>query len=227
MDLAIKFLEYEGEGYIQLNYITRDKPKEYFREIFKEANGIMRKYEKDGHANPDNPYGSPENPINGGLEGLFFSAIVDWSTHKPFPSSVYGEMRLQLPVDELLTTDRNLYFSDFHCMKSGGSQRHTITLVLCENGSEADEFCKSHLVSLDKWTNHFLRGKSYFWMVTKGAYVEIFYTESIDISPYNINKYMKVVDCEVQGRNPNPQKNTHCKHCNPTKSNQKKRKLSD
>ena len=214
MELATKFLdtcEDLYKGCIELAFITRDKGYPYFEDIFN-GDGIMKKYIKDGHANPQQPYGSPQNPINGGLEGLFFSAIVDWSTGKPYPTSVYGNRRLTLPVDQLLTTDKNLYFSDFYCMRSGTGNRHTVTLVLCDAGSISDVFCASQLVLLDMGNNSFLQKTNGTFWVSKGAYVEIFYTEDLDISNYQ--NCMSYVESTSTGRNPSPVKNTICRYCN-------------
>ena len=196
-------------GHTALNFITRDQTPTYFKKIYTEKEGIMTKELKDG-------YGSPQNPINHRLRGLFFSAIVNFSTGEPFPNSRYGPRRLKLPVKHLFKPNKHLYFSDFYDMKSSYNKkrRHNITLVLCEPGSKPDKFCERALPQLNIKNNLFLyishTGKRVY--VTKGAYVEIFYTEDMDIS--SMKQYFENVEWPGWGRQLYPQKNTRCKYCN-------------
>ena len=47
-----------------------------------------------------------------------------------------------------------------------------------------------------------------------GAYVEILYTENVNIS--DLQDRLMYVYCFVRSRNPNPRKNKACLHCNLT-----------
>ena len=80
-------------------------------------------------------YGSSQNPHNEKLDGLLFSACVDWTKNptQPFDNSLYGPKRLQLRARELITCEKHLYFTDFYSMASSKS----IQLVLCNPGSDA------------------------------------------------------------------------------------------
>ena len=198
------YTDYKGKDF--LLYITRDQTKEYFRKIYTEKGGNMTKHLKDG-------YGNPKSPINRRLKGLFFSARVQFGTGQPYPNSPYGPRRLKLPVEHLLTQDKKLYFSDFYCMLSSSSERHNITLVLCKPGSESDKFCKQMLPQLNAMDNSFLRISSHNVVhITKGAYVEIFYAEDMDIS--GMKQYFEDVYWPGWGREQNPQKDTRCPYCN-------------
>ena len=173
----------------------------------------MRKYIKDRDGNPKKPYGNPMNPINGVLEGLFFSAITNRSTGQPYARSVYGSRRLKLPVDRLVTTEKNLYFSDFYCMATSKSKKHAIILVLCEAGSPADYFCCVHLPLMDITCNpFFMLQDNGTAKVATGADVEIFYTEDLDISQYT--EFIMDVEHVGTPRITNPQKNIQCRYCN-------------
>ena len=214
---AEEFLELSPyRVYRSLEYVTRDKDEEYFDEIMEEKDYIMEKYVKDD-------YGSPQNPINGRLQGLFFRANVDWKTGVPFDNSPFGNYRLQVPATRHITPDKNLYVADFYCMYKRGQtvqcNKHNITLVLCERGSQSDRFCHKRLPKLDIHDNEFLfindsndeiyvaNGRGEY-----GVYVEILYTEDIDISPWL--SYFEDVEQFVRGRDPNPRKNENCEHCN-------------
>ena len=170
----------------------------------------MEKYAKD-------KYGNPECPISEKLDGLFFRAVVDNITGDPFPDSPYGSKRLQLAAEQLITPDKHLYLADFYCMFKCN---HHVCLVLCEPGSEADLFCDKALPCLDIRNNMFLYiAQDGNIQVTQGrrggAYVEILYTEDMDIS--DLQDSLMDVHCFVARRNPNPWKNKACLHCNLTK----------
>ena len=175
------------ENFVVLNAITRDKDPKYFQDIFENEKGVMKKCLKDG-------FGNPECPINGCLKGVFFSAKVNWATGNPFPHSPHGTRRLKLAANELITADKKLYFAAFYCTifneagkgEAAKGRQHTLTLVLCEPGSNSDKFCEKALPGLDITENDFMKidtkGKV---KVTKGATVEIFYTEDMNIPAYN------------------------------------------
>ena len=214
---AEDFLEHSSphSGFKRLKYITRDKDPQYFSNIFENRNGIMEKYAKD-------KYGNPECPINDKLDGLFFRAVVDNITGEPFPDSPYGSKRLQLPAEHLITPEKHLYLADFYCMygrRSNKVNNHHVSLVLCELGSDSDIFCDNVLPRLDIRNNMFLYiAQDGNVRVTQGrrggVYVEILYTEDMDISDLQ-DRFMDVRYFSG-GRFPNPRKNKACPHCNLT-----------
>ena len=61
--------DYKPKGTDFLNYITRDATPAYFKTIYNLKNAVVVTELKDGD-------GSPKNPINWRLSGLFFSAKV-------------------------------------------------------------------------------------------------------------------------------------------------------
>ena len=194
MDKAANFLskhaDYERFGFP--NYITIDETPKFFQDIYTQNGGKMPPALK-------NDYGNPNNPINGRLLGLLFSARFVFSTGEPYGDSQFGPRRLKLPVTHLLTRNKHLYFADFYCMVPGPmtSERHHVTLVLCEPGSVSDAFCASVLPQLNIAGNPFLYINVYqngtaSVHATKGAYVEIFYTEDMDIS--NMTQCFEDVD---------------------------------
>ena len=178
-----------------------------------EEGGIMEKYVKD-------LYGNPECPLSGKMDGLFFRAVVNNSTKRPFPNSPYGSRRLQIAAGDLITPDKHLYLADFYCMFRGNSKtsvtKHHVTLVLCLPGSDADVICRDTLPRLDILHNNYLVIRKDGVYVTKGrrggVYVEIFYTENMDISSYS--DCFSDVHRFTKGRTKNPRKNTDCPYCN-------------
>ena len=156
---------------LPMTYLYRNKPRDHFRDI-QEAGNVMETVLKD-------PSGDPKSPINGKLSGLFFCANVNFRTHEPPKSSPFGDTRLSIPVHELLTRC-NLYFTDFYCMREDGP--HYIILVATKNNSLSDAFCRQYLLPVDPKRNPFFcfeEGGSA--MVSCQTWVEIFYTESINL----------------------------------------------
>ena len=163
----------------------RDKNSGYFDDISVNKNGDMQVCRKDHH-------GDPKSPINGRINGLFFSTNVQYGTTEPIPWSVFGNTRLLIPMEQLYSICPNLWFADFYCIH----EPHIVTLVMTEPNSETDEFCREHLVQLNWHTNRFfsraLTCKDYrynetepiFRVTTSGVFVEVFFTEGLNICRY-------------------------------------------
>lgn len=121
--------------------------------------------------------GDPASPINGKINGLFFMAKN--SNGQPPHDSPFGEYRIQIPANVLLSMAPNLYFVDFYCMNG---KTHYVTLVMTKPGSSTDDYCRDRLLPLSP-NNPFLfrRGSKWYVNVTPYILVELFYTEDINI----------------------------------------------
>ncbi|CAD5205548.1 unnamed protein product [Bursaphelenchus okinawaensis] len=184
-ELAKRFI---GQSPLQnFTELYRCKPRHYFDEIIMNRNRIMEKYIKD-----DN--GHSASPINGKLRGLFFSAEkVDGKLPN---SSPFGDVRITIPADQLIKPHFvNLYFVDFYC----NSKPHYVTVVVCQKGSNPDEFCKRHTKPMELATNPFFRivpkkegepGPDYYYFVSNAVHVEICYTENVPLSMGTITEVM-------------------------------------
>ncbi|XP_046574906.1 phytanoyl-CoA hydroxylase-interacting protein-like isoform X2 [Haliotis rubra] len=154
--------------------LYRNKPSAYFDNIQTNRANLMEKYLKDKG-------GDPRCPINGRLEGLFFGvtlrdgALPSWS---PF-----GDTRVILPLSSVFDDSAKLYFADFFCMP-GGADTHYVVLVITKDGSVSDRFCEQELIKLDPYNNRFLsrHGDRYQTLSRQQLWVEVFYTEHVDIS---------------------------------------------
>ena len=171
---AIFYLQQEGNVMKHIKYMYRNKPFPYFEHIITKRGGIMEVYSKDLN-------GDPGCPINTQIDGLFFNVWVDPKTSQLPKTSPFGECRLVIPAEKLLTEDHNLYFADFYCHSS----MHYITLVAAKQGSEVDVFCQKSVISLpfQNKENPFLfynAEKEKFYTSTK-VRVEVLYTENVDI----------------------------------------------
>ena len=163
-------------------YIYRDKYSSYWKSLGKNT---LRAY-------PKQPDGDPKNPLNGisNVEGIFFSANVNWSDGQPKTPALFGDRRLLVPFEVLYNDEFNVYFNDFYCMTDARHTvkdiYHNVTLVVCEPGGEEDKFCVDRLVKLDIRNNPFLQIRGNYCNVSKYIFVEIFHTaESIrNVSPY-------------------------------------------
>ena len=149
----------------------RNKPKTYFQEI-SNNNGIMEPYIKDMN-------GDPKCPINGRINGLFFMGRLDRNNPLCLPPvSPFGDTRFIVPVERLFNAGSRLYFSDFWCH----NVEHYVSLVITVPNSEADRFCQTHLLELDKYNNSYLRldrcGQVY---ILDTVWVEVLYTEAIGL----------------------------------------------
>ncbi|XP_046568063.1 phytanoyl-CoA hydroxylase-interacting protein-like isoform X3 [Haliotis rubra] len=125
--------------------------------------------------------GDPRCPINGKLEGVFFGVTL-WNGGLP-TKSPYGNTRVVVPLERLFDDSARLYFADFYCMQ-GQRNNHYVTLVLTEPDTEADLFCKQHLIRLKKRKNVFLRKekRTYQTLRQHNVWVEVFYTDEVNIS---------------------------------------------
>ena len=167
-------------GSAECNWLYRNKPKKYFRDIRMNCGGVMKVYKKDNS-------GDPASPINGQIDGLFFMAKN--KNGKPPDYSFFGSRRLKVPAHVLLEMAPNLYFADFYCMKSS---IHQVTLVMTKLNSQTDNFCRAKLLPLrltDTHNNPFLfySGGRLFTTNMKKLEVELFYTEDINID--NITEF--------------------------------------
>ncbi len=137
----------------------------------------MKAYLKDQN-------GDAASIINGKIHGLFFGINVEGKTGHPPQMSNFEPRRLYVPAGNFMYPDTvRLYFADFYCNK----ESHYITLVMTEQGSSADLFCCENLISLNTRSNVFLykgfadNGCSTVF-VTSNVWVEILYTEDIDLN---------------------------------------------
>lgn len=126
------------------------------------------------------PFGSGNNPINRELAGIFFTANVDNNTGQPPHSSPYGKVRFQVPIEDLLDDIQpcNLYFSDYYQLRGG---QHYVVIVMCQDSSDADIFCRANLLPLPD-DNPFFDISSSVYQVSSIVWVEIFYTKEIDMN---------------------------------------------
>ena len=157
-----------------VEYFYRNKPPEYFTKILTERKGVMETLLKD-----DN--GDPGCPINGQVQGLFFSTIVNPQTGKPIFYSPFGSRRLQVKATIMTKMFQNAYFSDFYCNRS----RHYVTVVFTKQGSLTDAFCRDHLVRLDLQNNPFLLYDPDLDIIlaSQEVHVECFFTEGLRLFP--------------------------------------------
>ena len=155
-----------------------------------ERTGVMERRLKDES-------GDPASPINSRLEGMFFSAKVrPGSTHgTPEEKSAFGDTRLLVEAEVLLSKAENLYFVDFYCMRS--RKTHYVTLVMTRPGTRPDRFCiRKGLKPLsieDDDDNPFLfEDDRRELRVATGVIVELFYTRDIDLW-----RMLDRRDCEI------------------------------
>lgn len=190
-------------SFVHLPYLYRNKPTWYFDDIFRYHGGIMRPYIKDRN-------GDPGSVINGNINGLFFSGIVDHNSHPP-PYSYFGEIRVLIKAEWLFNNNTNIYFADFYCHYTS----HYVTLVLTLQGSETDSFCQRNLLCLNKFDNPFLKiSTSNDVYVTRDVGIEVFFTEPINLRHDGI--LFQTV--EIRGRGSSKKhgipKNSLCVICN-------------
>ena len=187
----------------------RNKPSSYWDDTFKQHNGIMKPYLKDNN-------GDPRSPINGKINGLFFSAIPD-ERGMPLPTSPFGVRRLNVPADYWMKNENTrLYFADFYC---NSSSWHYVTLVMTERNREAVDFCRRKLIELDKFKNPFLTIIDDAVYTSTALHVELLYTDDIDIKQYVSCQYYDHRDLElIQSSGTSSlqgiPKTPGCPHCN-------------
>ncbi|XP_067675479.1 phytanoyl-CoA hydroxylase-interacting protein-like [Haliotis asinina] len=155
-------------------HLYRNKPSAYFDDIQSNKGNLMEKYLKDNG-------GDPYCPLNGRLEGLFFGVTLRGGALPQM--SPFGDTRVILPLHSVFDDSAKLYFADFFCMPVGANT-HYVVLVITKDGSESDRFCEQELIKLDPYNNRFLskHGGRYQTLSRQGLWVEVFYTEHVDIS---------------------------------------------
>ena len=176
------------------NFLCRDQSVGYYESITVSHNGIMKPVIKDGGGHPD-------NPINNTLSGLFF--MVRYSEDE---RTVFGPRRFILPTRQLIE-QCNMYFSDFYCLSLG--RPHYVQIVLARPYTHADVTCQRlGLVKLDPYNNQFIKlshgtaveaAKSRFH--PKNLWIEVFYTEAIDIQEFILYKEARMLDVISHGGN--------------------------
>ncbi|TKR88743.1 hypothetical protein L596_012941 [Steinernema carpocapsae] len=160
----------------KITHLYRCKPAEYFNQCKNNLNGRMTPYRKDEN-------GQGGNPINGRIDGLFFSAKTmlgpSGSCELPMQSP-FGNTRFSVDARHILDPTKCLfYFCDFYCTVKS----HYLTIVICHPGSKANRFCADRLLQMPA-DNPFLkiteRGQgNYEYEVDQTFWVEFFYTEEV------------------------------------------------
>lgn len=185
----------------------RNKPAHYYNYIMTKRAGLMEPYLK-------NFGGDPGCPLNGKMNGLFFSASTVLGNPNLLPlESPFGELRFVVPCVLLLNVKKNLYFADFYCHYN----THHITLVVSSHGTHVDTFCRKTLIPLNLFDNPFLRldlfGNCYLLQL-HCLWIEIFYTDFLNL--YTPFCYIYKVPTFGRGTS-NPRgikKKVNCKVCN-------------
>ena len=158
----------------------RNKSHLYFDQIKHCRSNIMEVYIKDNN-------GDPGCPINGQINGLFFAVRPEPSTMTIPTESLFGNVRIILPIEKLVESCPNFYFADFYCHK----KIHYLTLVATKPNSQADQFCRDHLLEISLDNNPFFFHEAslkYFFTRATEFYcckeprVEILYTENVDLN---------------------------------------------
>nr|XP_022336346.1 phytanoyl-CoA hydroxylase-interacting protein-like isoform X2 [Crassostrea virginica]XP_022336347.1 phytanoyl-CoA hydroxylase-interacting protein-like isoform X2 [Crassostrea virginica]XP_022336348.1 phytanoyl-CoA hydroxylase-interacting protein-like isoform X2 [Crassostrea virginica] len=195
-------------------HLYRNKPRHYFEKI-RSRGGVMTKYLK-------NNGGDQASPLNRSIQGLFFSAHYKYSPDGwPYlpERSPFGDQRLHVALPFFVNANTNLYFADFFCHY----KNHHVTLVITKAGSYSDQFCKKHLIPVDKRNNPFLYYNH--WQNTcftnVALNIEIFYTDNIDIGYLIYHDYAYFSFCKVIGNSKGKSfigqmKNKECQKCNLT-----------
>ena len=166
-------------------HLYRNKPKKYFEKIFSAGDGIMKTYLKDAS-------GDKRSPINGEIFGLFFCASVNYYG-QPFRDSPFGDTRVLIRAEDVLTLTPNMFFADFYCMQNN-RERHHVTIVLTRSGSSADEFCNRCLPRLDINSNPFLYEEDGSVWVSSAVFVDVFVTEDLNVKNMRERKVAEMVD---------------------------------
>jgi len=169
-------------GSTQCTRFYRNKPLEYFMKITSDHGGLMKAYLKDAS-------GDRRAPINGEIKGLFFMSAVD-ENGEPLPFSPFGNTRILIRAEFLLSAASNVYFADFYCMTKPmtGRHWHQITLVLARPGSDAGRWCEERLPKLDihnRTASPFLfveNGEVHVLSIDKlSVMVELFFADDLEV----------------------------------------------
>ena len=150
--------------------LYRNKPTKYWADIKRNHNYIMKPYMKDNN-------GDPGSPINHNINGLFFGATL-LRGNMPH-TSPFGNLRFTISIERLLRPNMNVYFADFYCIE----KNHYVTVVVCTPGSDADNFCQSHLPQLDLFDNPFICISlvDFHAYVSTQVWTEVFITDDVNI----------------------------------------------
>ncbi len=191
----------------ELHWFYRNHNTAYFDNIFLRQCGWMTKYRKNNN-------GDPASPINGKLDGINFSVMVDQLSGQPPLFSYFGKHRICIPAWYMFYNFPNLYFSDFYCHYHA----HHMTLVMTRNGSKADDFCRKKLVKLNPTWNPFIW---YNLQTKRGAVsshiqIEIFVTADLNLRDvrYVSGYYFGEVMCTTKACPSGRRKNPRCNICN-------------
>ncbi|XP_061166770.1 phytanoyl-CoA hydroxylase-interacting protein-like [Saccostrea echinata] len=199
-----KYIRENDYRFGPLPYVWRDEPTQYWDKIER----FMIPYLKDHN-------GDPRSSINGNLYGLFFGCALDKTSLQPPTTSYFGNERLMIASNLIYNDWKNVYFADFYCHY----EVHYVTLVITSPGSCADSFCKRHyLKKLNSIDNPFIVVDESELFVTLGVNVELFYTDSVDISSilyHNLGNFSYVRTCGCGHSKPEGiPKNPDCPLCN-------------
>ncbi|XP_048731074.1 phytanoyl-CoA hydroxylase-interacting protein-like isoform X1 [Ostrea edulis] len=191
---CVDFAEETDDRYAFLPQMWRDKPEHYWKDIFEKKRGFMIPYMKDFN-------GDKRSAINGNIKGLFFSCGIDRKSKRPPYFSYFGNKRLFVDAGVLLNESKNLYFADFYCHY----YNHYATLVVTNEGSKQDIFCRNHdLYQLDLFDNPLLflynhRGRNSVY-VTLGVRVELFFTDKLNIPGLLSTGRGRLMNVQSRGR---------------------------
>lgn len=213
MQRCVNFMHRKPAKYLPFYHLYRNKPFLYWDDIMRHHNGIMEVYAKDMN-------GDQASVINNGIvNGLFFGACVETSTGLPSEISHFGPKRLLIPVHHMIVPDSNVYFADFYC----NHRAHYVTLVLTKQGSDTDKFCREKLPQLNQFDNEYIKlvpspihRDKYLFYITCNIWVEILYTENIDIL-YALNycqAFWQITESTGTSRPMGIPKNPNCNVCN-------------
>ncbi|KAG7480682.1 hypothetical protein MATL_G00058850 [Megalops atlanticus] len=195
---------------LRFSVFYRNQHPDYFHYVRTVCGGVMYPALKDNS-------GSHGSPINGTLQGIFFSCNTEFDTGLPPNDSPYGPLRFQIPAGYLLNPSTCLYFADFYCMYTA---YHYVILVLAPAGSEGDNFCRSRLPQLDLTDNPFLtysppqrEGEEPVFCHTRDVILEVLFTEPVHLGQGTL--------VEISGHHQlmsqstaNAKKDPSCKVCN-------------
>jgi len=163
-----------GDDTNKCTWFYRNKSREYFSKITSEHGGVMKAYLKDAT-------GDLRAPINGEFSGLFFMTKVEFG--EPQQRSAFGDTRILVRADVLLSLAPNVYFADFYCL-NGKKKDHYVTLVFTRPGSDADRVCQQRLPKQnihDRSSSPFLFRVGEEVHVSSGVMVELFFTEDLEV----------------------------------------------
>lgn len=200
---ALTFLETKGPSLRPITLLYRNNPLPYFTDILENRGGIMNVCLK-------NDNGDPKCPINGKIDGIYFSCGVHPRTGKlPFMSP-FGNTRFVIPIHKLIfPKDDRIYFADFFCHSKG----HHVALVVTKPESHADRFCARTLPRLrmieaapsetesddesgsdcENLFFHFNSDEGRFYC-SVAVWVQIYYTENVNFGA----EFAQNRDCIIQ-----------------------------